>query len=45
LPLSHQPNAAPLDLAPALAQAIELHQHGELAEAERLYELVLAARC
>ena len=42
--LSHQPEAAPLDLSPALKQAIELHQQGELAEAERLYSAILAAK-
>ena len=44
LSLSHQPDAEPLNLAPALAQAIELHQQGELAEAERLYSAILAAK-
>ncbi len=42
--LSHQPEAETLNLAPALAQAIELHQQGELAEAERLYSAILAAK-
>ncbi len=42
--LSHQPEAEPLDLTPALARAIELHQQGELAEAERLYSVILAAK-
>ncbi len=42
--LSHQQEAEPLNLAPALAQAIELHQQGELAEAERLYSAILAAK-
>lgn len=42
--LSHQPEAEPLDLAPALTRAIELHQQGELAEAERLYSVILAAK-
>lgn len=42
--LSHQPHAEPLDLAPALTRAIALHQQGELAEAERLYSLILAAK-
>ena len=41
---AHQPEAEPIDLAPALAQAIELHQQGELAEAERLYAAILAAK-
>jgi tetratricopeptide (TPR) repeat protein len=44
LSLAHQPEAEPLNLAPALAQAIELHQLGELAEAERLYSAILAAK-
>ncbi len=42
--LSHQPEAGPLDLAPALARAVELHQQGELDEAERLYSIILAAK-
>jgi tetratricopeptide (TPR) repeat protein len=44
LSLAHQPGAEPLDLAPALARAIDLHQQGELAEAERLYSVILAAK-
>ena len=44
MPLSHQPQAEPLDLASALAQAIALHEKGELAEAERLYAAILAAK-
>ncbi|MGA7972910.1 MAG: tetratricopeptide repeat protein [Pseudolabrys sp.] len=44
MPLSHQPQAEPLDLASTLAQAIALHEKGELAEAEQLYSAILAAR-
>jgi tetratricopeptide (TPR) repeat protein len=39
-----QANAAPQDVAQALTQALELHQQGRLAEAERLYSAILAAR-
>jgi tetratricopeptide (TPR) repeat protein len=44
LSLSHQPQAEPLDPASTLAQAIALHEKGELAEAERLYSAILAAK-
>ena len=42
--LPHQPQAEPLDLASALAQAVALHEKGELAGAERLYSAILAAK-
>jgi tetratricopeptide (TPR) repeat protein len=38
------PNAAPLNLPHALAQALELHRQGRLADAERLYAAILAVR-
>ena len=44
MPLSHQPQAEPLDLTSMLKRAIALHEKGELAEAERLYAAVLAAK-
>jgi tetratricopeptide (TPR) repeat protein len=39
---SSQPNAGQANIAGAFAQAFELHRLGRLAEAERLYEAVLA---
>ncbi len=44
LPLPHQKQAEPLDLTAVLAQAIALHERGELAEAERLYAAILEAK-
>jgi protein O-GlcNAc transferase len=38
------PKAPASSVAPALAQALQFHQQGRLAEAERLYAEVLAAR-
>ena len=44
MPLSLQRNAAPLNVAHALGQALELHRQGRLVEAERLYSAILAAK-
>jgi len=44
MPLSLQRNAVPLNVAHALVQALELHRQGRLAEAERLYSAILAAK-
>jgi len=44
LSLSHPSQAEPPELASTLAQAIALHEKGALAEAERLYSAILAAR-
>jgi tetratricopeptide (TPR) repeat protein len=44
MPLSLQQNAVPLNVAHALVQALELHRQGRLAEAERLYSAILAAK-
>jgi protein O-GlcNAc transferase len=38
------PKAASLNVPQALAQALQHHQRGQLAEAERLYAVILAAR-
>jgi protein O-GlcNAc transferase len=42
--LSPQPQAKPLNVPQALAQALEFHRQGRLAEAERLYASILAVR-
>jgi protein O-GlcNAc transferase len=39
-----QPNAKPLNVPQTLAQAVELHRRGNLAEAERLYAAILAVK-
>jgi tetratricopeptide (TPR) repeat protein len=44
MPLPLQQNAASLNVPQALMQALELHQQGRLAEAERLYSAILAAK-
>ena len=36
--------AASLNVPQALAQALQLHERGQLAEAEKLYAAILAAR-
>src|SRR5665213_2836940 len=38
------PRAASLNVPQALAQALQHHQRGQLAEPERLYAVILAAR-
>ncbi|MBX9827739.1 MAG: tetratricopeptide repeat protein [Xanthobacteraceae bacterium] len=44
MPLSPLQKSAPLNVPQTLAQGVELHKQGRLAEAERLYMSVLAAR-
>jgi predicted O-linked N-acetylglucosamine transferase (SPINDLY family) len=44
LPLPASLQAASLNVPQAFAEALRLHEQGRLAEAERLYEAVLAAR-
>ena len=44
MPLPHHQNAVPLNVAQTLARAFELHGQGRLAEAERLYSAILAAK-
>src|SRR5436190_17374651 len=44
MPPALLPNAKPLNVPQALAQAIELHRQGRAAEAERLYADILAVR-
>ena len=43
MPLA-EPKPQPLNVPQAFAQALKLHEQGRLAEAERLYAAVLAAR-
>jgi protein O-GlcNAc transferase len=44
MPPSLLPNAKPLNVPQALAQALDLHRKGRFAEAERHYVAILAAR-
>jgi hypothetical protein len=38
-----QSNGTPLNVAHAMAQAVELHEQGQLSDSERLYSAILAA--
>ena len=44
MPPQPQPNAKPLNVPQTLAQALELHKAGRLADAERLYATILTVR-